>query len=35
MSATAYTAFVLVVLTAVAYVLTSMADAIAPMGGAL
>lgn len=35
MSATAYTAFVLVVLTAVAYVLTSLVDAISPMSGAL
>lgn len=35
MSATAYTAFVLVVLASVAYVLASLVDAIAPMGGAL
>lgn len=35
MTATAYTAFVLVCLTGVAYVLASLMDAIAPIGGAL
>lgn len=35
MSASAYTAFVLVCLAAVAYVLTSLVDAIAPLSGAL
>lgn len=35
MTAHAYAAFVLVCLAAVAYVLTSLVAAIAPMGGAL
>lgn len=35
MSATAYAAFVVVCLAAVAYVLTVLVDAIDPMGGAL